>query len=148
MCPDSRVHLRLVFLLGVLLCVLSCGRDEPAHGPVDRQVRSSPDRPLEVSLIRIIADPDAFDGEYVRVQGFYRYEFEGTAIYVHRADYEHALYRNGLWVTSGPDLDQQYVLLEGRFSAARRGHLGLWSGSIEDVTRMIPWPPKVARPAR
>lgn len=33
----------------------------------------------------------------------------------------------------------RYALIEGRFTAKNQGHGGLWSGSIEDITRMQPW---------
>jgi hypothetical protein len=40
-----------------------------------------------------------------------------------------------------PEHGMTYVLVEGRFNANERGHLGLWSGEIEAVTRIVPWPP-------
>ena len=39
-----------------------------------------------------------------------------------------------------PALDMTYVLVEGRFNAKQHGHLDLYSGKIEGVTRMVPWP--------
>jgi len=139
------VSLPVLVALGLITLAASCGRESPA---VTRRIRSSARQPLEVSLIQLIANADAFDGEYVRVRGFYRREFEGTAIYVHREDYERRLTRNGLWVSGDVAFDQQYVLIEGRFSATRRGHLGLYSGEIGEVTRAIPWPPSGAGDAR
>ena len=118
----------------------------PAAPPADDRPRSSPQRPLDLSLIQLIARPEDFDGQYVRVHGFYRAEFEGTALYLHREDYEQGLGKNGFWITSGKvQQDRQYVLVEGRFNAKRHGHLGLWSGEIDDVTRMEPWPPAAVR---
>lgn len=115
----------------------------------DKPPRSTRDRPLSVSMLQLIARPGDFDGEYVRVHGFYRREFEGTSIYLHREDYEQALSKNGLWVTRDePEHDLKYVLIEGRFNAKRQGHMGLWSGEIDEVTRMIAWPPRGVRPAR
>jgi len=124
------------------------GTPTPAVAVTDFQPRSSTGQPLDVSLIQLIARPQDYDGEYVRVFGFYRHEFEGTALYLHREDYEHALYKNGLWMTTfsqSPALsahNMTYVLVEGRFNAKRRGHLSLWSGEISEITRTIPWPPK------
>ena len=111
----------------------------------EKQARSSPERPLTVSLIQLIARPDDFDGEYVCVFGFYRTEHEGTAIYLHREDYTQGLSCNGLWVTrDAEEHNMKYVLLQGRFNAKNHGHLGLWSGEIDQVNRMIPWPPAPA----
>jgi hypothetical protein len=103
-----------------------------------------------VSLVRLIATPEAFDGKRVRVFGYVRVEHEGTAVYLHREDYKHGLAKNGLWLgmnDSAPAgsreaaVNNRYALIEGRFSAKEHGHLGLWSGSIKEVTRAEPWPP-------
>jgi hypothetical protein len=40
------------------------------------------------------------------------------------------------------ELDRKYALIEGIFNAKDHGHFGLWSGSIEKVTRAIVWPPR------
>ncbi len=119
-----------------------------AAGPQDEE-GASPRRPLSASLIQLIASPEKYHGKYVRVNGFVRIEHEGTAIYLHREDSDHMLTRNGLWLggvreTPTPDSDEgkvhnRYALIEGRFDARQRGHLGLWSGSIDKVSRMIPW---------
>jgi hypothetical protein len=109
---------------------------------------SSPGQPVSVSLIRLIATPEAFDGAYVRVFGFVRIEHEGTAVYLHREDAEHMLTKNGLWLAANdaaPEgsrearVKDRYALIEGRFSASKKGHLNLWSGSVENITRMEPW---------
>jgi hypothetical protein len=113
----------------------------------DKQPRSTPQQPLDVSMIQLIARPDDFDGEYVRVFGFFRHEFEGTALYLHREDYEQGLSKNGFWVDGDPAYSMKYVLVEGRFNAKKHGHMGLWSGEIEQVSRMDPWPPGGPRAA-
>ena len=40
-----------------------------------------------------------------------------------------------------PAHNMKYVLVEGRFNARDHGHMSLWSGAIEAVTRMVEWPP-------
>ena len=97
-----------------------------------------------VSLIQLIATPKVYDGMKVTVAGFMRLEFEGTAIYLHREDYENSLYQNGLWLHIGEsddirDLDKTYVLIEGIFDASDHGHMDLWAGSIKEIDRIIPW---------
>jgi hypothetical protein len=103
---------------------------------------------ISVSLIQLIATPDAFDGKFVRIYGFVRIEHEGTAVYLHRDDCEYMLTRNGLWLAANdvaPEgskealVNNHYALIEGRFDAKSKGHLGLWSGSIDKITRMEPW---------
>ena len=69
--------------------------------------------------------------------GFLRLEFEGDVLYLHREDYENGLLGNGIWVDVTPGITKQsttlnmhYVLLEGVFSSSRRGHMSMWSGTI------------------
>ena len=103
-------------------------------------------QPVDVSLISLIATPREFDGKQVRVIGFARLEFEGNAIYLHREDYLQGVTKNGLWLDvegvrkkSAASANNRYVIVEGVFSMTDKGHLGLWSGSIQKVTRMDPW---------
>jgi len=144
-----RVYVPLfgLFLLAVAGWVAAHAADGkgPAAGG---KPGSSPQTPLAVSLLQLIATPDAFEGKYVRVQGFVRIEHEGSAIYLHREDWEHMLTKNGLWLAasdSAPEgskeaeVNNRYALIEGVFTAKQKGHLGLWSGSIEKITRMQPW---------
>jgi hypothetical protein len=56
--------------------------------------------------------------------------------------------KNGLWLACAEtaiegskeaQVKDRYALIEGRFTAKKKGHRGLWSGSIEDITRMQAW---------
>ncbi len=102
------------------------------------------------SIVELIARPDLYDGRRVRVIGFVNFAFEGNALYLSRADWEHGVRRNGLWVDPparfesdwGPsraEPNRRYVLIEATFRASSRGHLGLWSGALEQVTRVESW---------
>jgi hypothetical protein len=97
-----------------------------------------------VSLVQLIANPQDYDGKFVRVIGFVSVEFEGTAVYLHQDDYKYAITQNGLWLDIEPQrnkkVDQRYVLIEGTFDANHNGHKGLFSGSIKDIKRMQVWP--------
>ena len=102
--------------------------------------------PISVSLVQLIANPKDYDGKIVRVIGFVKLEFEGDAIYLHQDDYKHNIHKNGLWIDVTDDirkkragLDQKYVLIEGTFNAKMRGHMGLWSGSIQKISRCQVW---------
>ncbi len=99
-----------------------------------------------ISLIRLIANPEAFDGKYVSVQGYLTLS----------DDYEHSLfldenaYRAGLTAnTVAVDLDgsseetkararernRQYVNIAGRFKA---GPTSFSSGKLENVYYLAP----------
>ena len=78
--------------------------------------------------------------------GYLWLEFEGNAIYLAEGDQKHGLTKNGLWVDFAPgtleagrEYSGHYALVEGTFRAGRYGHMGLWSGTIEDITRAAPW---------
>ena len=67
-------------------------------------------------------------------------EFEGTAIYLSREDREEFITKNGLWLSfregayeQAENLNDQYVFIRGTFVADAQGHLGLWSGTLDDI---------------
>ena len=104
------------------------------------------------SIAALIARPEVFDGKAVRIIGFINFEFEGDAIYLSKGDWEHSINRNALWVELSEETvgrsfvggrdgrpNKRYVIIEGTFRAKNRGHLGLFSGAIEQVTRLQPW---------
>ena len=99
----------------------------------------------KVSMIQLIANPEAFHGKRVRVIGYLILEFEGNALYLHAEDSQHGLTDNGIWVDApraglGAECKSNaYALLEGRFNAEHNGHMGLWSGALEEVTRCTAW---------
>ena len=99
----------------------------------------------EPSIIQLIARPELYDGKPVRVMGYVHLEFEGNGIYVHKEDRDHLLFHNGLWVEfkigfmPSAQCQDRYVVLEGVFRASDRGHMGMWSGAIVDITRCDPW---------
>ena len=102
--------------------------------------------PLDVSLIQLIAKPKNYDSKVMRMIDFVRLEFENNTIYLHQDDYKHSISKNGLWIDVTDDIrkkqkdyDQKYVLLEGTFNAKDTGHMGLWSGSIQKITRCQAW---------
>ena len=97
-----------------------------------------------VSLIQLIANPNAFDGQRVILYGYAILEFEHNAIYLTEPDAKRATTPNGLWLDlpMGSSIYQnratfhgRYVLIEGAFNARRRGHGSLFSGTIENITR-------------
>jgi hypothetical protein len=101
-------------------------------------------------LVELISRPELYDMKPVRVIGFVNLEFEGNGLYLHEEDWRHSIYRNGIWIdpplgiepdsggTNGA-INRQYVLVEGVFDASDRGHMGMWSGGLHNVTRYEAW---------
>lgn len=94
-----------------------------------------------VSLVTLIANPEAKQGRQVLVSGYLTLDFEGRALYLHEDDYRHSQYKNGLWVNIDREkyqqYDGQYVVVEGEFNAADTGHMGLWSGALTNIERIL-----------
>ena len=106
------------------------------------------------SLIELIARPELYDGKRVRVIGFVNFEFEGNALYVSQEDWLQGITPNGVWLdpqlalpagierdTTSPYYrpNRRYALLEGKFHGGPGGHLSMWSGSIDSITRIQAW---------
>lgn len=102
------------------------------------------------SLVELIARPEVYDGRRVLVIGFVNFEFEGNHLYLSRADWEHGVIGNRLWIDPPPQFEsdwgparaepnRRYVIVEATFRAERRGHLGLASGALEGVSRLDAW---------
>src|SRR5258707_6462217 len=93
------------------------------------------DEPINVSLIQLIANPKEYDGKLVRVGGVASFEFEGNAIYLHKDDMRYCLTNNGLWLDTWSLAKQKfngkYVSVEAIFNGTLKGHMGLWSGSLQ-----------------
>lgn len=112
---------------------------------------------FDVSIISLIANPEKYDGKKVRISGFLHVQFEDSAIYLHKDDADHLIGENALWVDYAKDPSLQpickekydasklmtkyfngrYVLIEGVFNMKGRGHMGAFSGTIEDVSRVL-----------
>jgi hypothetical protein len=150
-----------VSVLGSVLILWGCSR-APSEGRSESSRLFSRDTALhcatsgaggqcilwDPSLILLIARPELYDQKRVQVVGFVNFEFEGNGLYVSRGDWENNNTKNGLWidppgesigVTSTNLPNQRFILVEGTFRADRRGHMDLWSGAIEYVTRLEPW---------
>ena len=100
----------------------------------------------DVSLLQLIATPERFDGKLVRVKGYCRLAFEGTALYLHQQDYEHGMPENSVWLEISRSeregrkaLQDKYVIVEARFGASERGHFGMFSGSLKEIARLELW---------
>jgi hypothetical protein len=101
----------------------------------------------DVSMISLIATPEKYEGRQIRIIGYLNLEFEGNGIYLHKDDYEYGIPKNGLWVEMSMDSIQlpqikkcikNYVLIEGTFDLGE-GHMGAFSGSIKNITRLEVW---------
>ncbi len=93
-----------------------------------------------VSLIQLIATPERYDGQRVRVIGLVSYRFESQALYPSKEDYRLVNQASAIWLAVDPDdrlrderarrLHGKYAEVVGVFDASHRGHMSLYSGTI------------------
>lgn len=103
---------------------------------------------FSVSIINLISTPEKYHNKRIQVIGYLNLEFEGNAIYLHKEDYKKSIASNGFWVDFTEEswtninnfkINKCYVLIEGTFDMDSFGHMGLWSGTIKDITRVVKW---------
>ncbi|MEC3875766.1 hypothetical protein [Chryseobacterium salviniae] len=101
-----------------------------------------------ISMLRLIVTPEKYHNKTVQIIGYLNLEFEGNAIYFHQEDYEKASSRNGMWVDFSGDLAQKvnlekynkkYVIIKGKFDMNSRGHMGMFGGTIKNISRLDVW---------
>jgi len=104
------------------------------------------------SLVSVLANPEKYDGKRVMVTGFLHFQFEDSALYLSKEDADYLNGKNALWVrynfaakldwrcgekfpsTLGLSyFDARYVTLSGTFNMKEYGHMGAFSGVLEDV---------------
>jgi hypothetical protein len=93
------------------------------------------------SLIQLIANPEKFDGKTVVVEGVTNVEFEGNAIYLSKEHWKHSIPSFGIWLDLDPKLAKDrkwanglYCVIKATFRAGDRGHMGLYMGSLTEVS--------------
>jgi hypothetical protein len=108
--------------------------------------------PVEVSLVRLIADPERYRGRLVRVIGYLEFAFEGNALYIHGDDALFSISANAVAVDATRDMYGSrkalsgYALLEAVFDPDSTGHRGVFSsGGLVCVQRCESWPPDCLR---
>lgn len=94
-----------------------------------------------VSLVRILANPEAMDGQAVSVGGYMHLEFEGDQLCLHRDDVEQMIVTNCVWLSlprrdEALSLNDRYVGVQGVVNAKSRGHMGLFQATIQGVTSL------------
>lgn len=131
----------LAMVVSLLLTVLLGGQARTS----DAQERL----PVRCSIVNLLASPAEYDGKLVQVIGYARIRFEGNALYLSQADAEHGVTSNGVWLDISDwagDRKQRanhtnrYVIVEGTFRKAEKGHMGMWPGGIKRIARFDPWP--------
>ena len=140
------------FLLPILLLTISlnaCGQKK--KDSVD-ETEMKPYQLLDiqenVSLVKLIANPEKYNGKRIQVIGYLHLEFEGNAIYLHEEDFKRRISANSFWVefssklTKKRDLNKfsdKYVIIIGTFNVNEKGHMRMFGGTLDDIVRLDLW---------
>ncbi len=109
------------------------------------------DKSINVSIINLIGTPEKYHKKHVRVIGVTNIQFEGDSIYLSREHLLNGVTKNALWISLNyksigktekelMENNGKFTLIEGIFQMDDNGHMGLFSGTIENITRFMPWP--------
>lgn len=77
----------------------------------------------------------------MRVEGYVTLQFEGNGVHLDKTSYDAGLRKNAVWLerprwlTKADEerLTRNYAKVSGVFTASEHGHLGLYSGTLNDV---------------
>lgn len=135
-----------ILLFSILISFLSCAQKDNSNNDEDDFVDIL-SKNYNISLIKLVSNPEKFHNQPIQIIGFLHLEFEGNAIYINELDYKHSIRKNGFWVSfknkelqkKAFELNDKYVLIEGVFDAENFGHMGMWSGEIKNITRIDSW---------
>jgi hypothetical protein len=144
--------LALVGISWLAVTARSQEKREPGTLYVDEngepRIVGQPPGPEHVSLLRLIANRERYDGKEVITQGFCVRSYENTGLYLSREDAFHDLTLNGLVLDGGVGSDVpgedpritlkrthlQYVTIAGRFHKLGIGHLhSFYGGALTDL---------------
>jgi hypothetical protein len=99
-----------------------------------------------VSLVALLANPEKYDNKNIALHGVAYFDSKNkiNGVFLTREDKEKANGLNAVFVifsssVKNPDqFNNKFVLVQGRFSASDKGHLGSFSGTLKDVIRVQP----------
>ena len=101
----------------------------------------------DVTMIQLIATPEKYDGQLVRVIGVGNLEFEGNCISLSKEDLKYGV-GNSIWIEldekaisyeEAQQYNGEYVIIEGIFDKNDCGHMDMFCGSIKNISRYDLW---------
>lgn len=104
--------------------------------PSDREAEDVD--PIPLSLVALIANPARHHQVKVRAVGVAGLAFEGTALYLHKEDYDHRISTNAVWLQLAiseanrlrPEMEGRYVVVDGVVDAHAHGLRGLFPATL------------------
>lgn len=137
----------LILLAFIVFTISTYSQTTPRNEKIVEE-KTIPFNEFNIPLIRLIANPEKYQGKTIQIRGYLNLEFEGNAIYFHEEDYVRSLTENSLWVEFSKDITEKknindyskkYVIIVGTFEMNSRGHMGIFGGTIKNITRLDYW---------
>ncbi|MCH8473615.1 MAG: hypothetical protein LAT55_00120 [Opitutales bacterium] len=110
----------------------------------DNMVR---DGVISTSLVRVVSNPEGYDGKRILLKGFLRRGFEESGLYLSREDAAILNTKQALWVGSVREgreniefPDEEFVMIVGTLSFEEGkgfGHMGLWLAEITEIEQVL-----------
>lgn len=99
-------------------------------------------------MVQLLAHPDKYHGEMVRVTGYLHVKFEDNCLYLSKDDADRLNGKQGFWVSFSESaqlqpkqdlakFDCQFVLIDGVFDRDMHGHMGAAAGHLDKVSRIM-----------
>lgn len=95
-----------------------------------------------VDFPHLLEKPQLFDGKDIEVVGFATIEFERNALYVDSDSQKKSTFKKGVWLEIArtsfelKKYNGLKVLVRGVFRESNKGHMGLWKGALEKVSKL------------
>jgi len=135
------------FYLLALIMLLPVGSGRSSHASSGRP------KPVDVGMVALLAEPQRYDGKFIRTIGFACVEFEGDALYLHVEDYRYQNDGNALALRVAEaqrkqfkSLSLKHVIVEGTMYA-NGPETPEYGGAIGNITRFDNWRPRGDIPA-
>lgn len=146
---DRSLRKKIIILLLILIIALITSI-LIKFNPQPKSFGNASQEATDVSIVNLIATPEKYNDKLVRIIGVGQFQYEGNGIYLSIEDYNHSITKNALWLNINENIlnvnpnelksfNGKYILIEGVFNSKNTGHLGIYSGSIEKISRIDFW---------
>ncbi len=138
--------LKFGFMLCFLAIPLLLSVSKASLFQVTHKPSGSSDR-TNVGMVPLLAEPEKYNGRFIRTIGFACFLFETDGLYLHEEDFRRGLTKNALALRISEsqrkqfkDSNLKYVLIEGTLYANGPEATDIWAGAIGHITRLEIWP--------
>lgn len=137
-------------IISALLCVLigiQCYEKVLIESGSQEEIEPVNRYAIKVSMVQLLAAPEKYDGKLIRVIGVGNLEFEGNYLSLSKEDHTYHA-GNSIWIEldekavsydEAQEHNGRYVIVEGVFDKDGRGHLGMFFGTIKNISRYELW---------